>query len=183
MWLLKSSSVENKNSTRSNSFESECYSYFLLFWRRAPHISTPKKQSVFVDTICWKCVVVSVKVERMLHKRKRPTIWIVKDVFIFDQVPPLPKEGFREECKNGSCYRTAPQKKREDNHLLSFFCGAGGSRTPVQTVCLKAFYTLSHRLILLLQPGEWQPNHSPSFWIFALRSKHPASYLLIDDTP
>lgn len=54
------------------------------------------------------------------------------------------------------------KKARFSMRTYAFCCGAGGSRTPVQTVCLKVFYTLIHCLILLLQCGGWQPNHSPS---------------------
>ena len=54
------------------------------------------------------------------------------------------------------------KKRSSGKRICAFCCGAGGSRTPVQTVCLKVFYTLIHCLILLLQCGGWQPNHSPS---------------------
>ena len=63
------------------------------------------------------------------------------------------------------------------------FCGAGGSRTLVQTRNPKAFYMLIRCLILLRAPGSRQPNARPSSFI-SLRGRNiPRGYLPIDDTP
>lgn len=50
--------------------------------------------------------------------------------------------------------------KPKDESLL--VCGAGGSRTLVQTGNPKAFYMLIRHFILLSVPGIRQPNTKPS---------------------
>ena len=66
------------------------------------------------------------------------------------------------------------QKRQKSVAFLPFFCGAGGSRTLVQTRRKYAFYKFSHRLIV----GDGMVRDTPGHRLSSKTSPQPRSATL-----